>query len=76
MKQNITLALDKELLAQLKILAAKRSTSVSRMLADELTALVERSEQYEQSKRYALAAIDNGFHLGGKRVFRDELHER
>ena len=76
MKQNITLSLDRELLAKLRVIAAKRATSVSRMLADELAEIVEKSEQYEHAKRYALAAIETGFHLGGQRISREELHER
>ncbi|MCO6439707.1 MAG: ribbon-helix-helix protein, CopG family [Nitrococcus mobilis] len=73
MKQNITLSLDKELLKKLRVIAARRSTSVSQLLADELVDLVEKSEQ---SKRHALAMLDAGFHFGGRRVSRDDLHER
>ncbi len=76
MKQNITLSLDQALLAKLRVVAAQRSTSVSGMLADELTAIVERAEQYEQAKRKALKALETGFHLGEQRISRDELHER
>lgn len=76
MKQNITLSLDKELLAKLKVLAARRATSVSRLLADELTDIVEQSEKYEQCRRNALYAIDTGFHFGGQPASRDTLHER
>ncbi|WP_084766198.1 hypothetical protein [Nitrococcus mobilis] len=76
MKQNITLSFDKELLRKFRIIAAKRSTSVSRLLADELADLVEKSEQYEQSKCHALAVLDAGFHFGGQRVPRNTLHER
>ena len=76
MKQNVTLSLDRELLAKLRVIAAQRSTSVSGMLAHELSAIVEKSERYEQSKRYALTALDTGLHLGGRPAPRDELHER
>lgn len=76
MKQNITLSLDKDLLAKLRVIAAGRSLSVSRMLTEELTGIVEKSEQYEQAKRSALNALDTGFHLGDTRASRDALHER
>ena len=76
MKQNVTLSLDRELLSKLRVIAAQRATSVSGMLAEELTAIVERSERYEQSKRVAMSALDEGFHLGGRPASRDELHER
>lgn len=76
MKQNITLSLDKDLLTRVRILAARRSTSISRLLADELTELVEEGEQYERARRQALAALDRGYHLGGRPADRDALHER
>lgn len=76
MKQNITLSLDKKVLTELKVIAARRSTSVSRLLTEELEHIVERSERYEHSKREALAALDRGYHLGGGQPDRDALHER
>ena len=55
---------------------ATGKSTVSRMLADELIQIVKKTRNYEQAKRYALAAIETGFHGGGQRVSRDELHER
>ncbi|WP_300970362.1 hypothetical protein [Thiocapsa sp.] len=63
-------------MTKLRVIAAQRSTSVSRMLADELSTIVEQAEHYEQAKRAALDALETGFHPGGKPVARDELHER
>lgn len=76
MKQNITLSLDKDLLTRVRVLAARRSVSVSRLLVDELAGLMEEVEQYEQARRAALATIDKSFHLGGRAASRDALHER
>lgn len=76
MKQNITLSLDKELLTKLRVIAARRSQSVSRMLSQELEEIIGKSERYEQAKRCGLAALDSGFHFGGQRISREELHER
>jgi len=76
MKQNITLSLDKRLLQKARVLAVKRSTSVSRLLSDELASIVKEAEQYEKSRRRALSDLEQGFHLGGTPAFRDELHER
>ena len=77
MKQNITLSLDKDLIRKSKIIAAKRETSVSKMLSDELEGIVQRAEQYESSKRKALAGLKKGFHFGGEIVVsRESLHER
>ncbi len=76
-KQNITLRLEKRLIAKAKVIAAQRQTSVSRMLSEELKRIVEDAEHYEQSKRQALANLKKGYHLGGEiTASRDELHER
>jgi hypothetical protein len=77
MKQNITLSIDKELIKNVRIIAAHRQTSISRMLSEELKKLVEVSNQYETAKKKALHYINQGFHLGGEiTVSREELHER
>ena len=77
MKQNITLSIEKSLIKKSKIIAAQRETSVSKMLSDELEKLIQSTEQYELSKRKALANLKKGFHFGGKiTVSRESLHER
>jgi len=76
-KQNVTLSLSREVLKKAKILAARRETSISRLLARQIEALVGEEEAYERAERQALALLDKGFHLGGTiRATRDELHER
>ena len=42
-----------------KILAARRATSISRLLADEIEALVAAEDQYECAERAALALLAN-----------------
>ena len=77
MKQNITISLDKDLIRKVRVLAAQRETSMSRMLADELARAVEEAEGYEQARRRALASLATGFHLGGKiRATREQWHAR
>jgi len=76
-KQNITISLDRETIQKAKIVAARRSTSISGLLARQIESLVGEEEAYERAQRKALALLDQGFDLGGKRpVSRDELHER
>ena len=76
-KQNITISLDRETIQKAKIVAARRSTSISGLLAHQIEILVGEEEAYERAKRQALALLDQGFDLGGKGpVNRDELHER
>ena len=76
MKQNITLSLDTVVLKRAKLLAAKKNQSVSRLLADELTARVEAERDYDLHQRQALAWLEKGFNLGGHYLTRDEAHGR
>jgi hypothetical protein len=75
--QNITVRLDRRTLRKAKILAAKRNTSISGLLAEQIETLVGEDDAYEQAQRRALALLDQGFHLGGRiESTRDEWHER
>jgi hypothetical protein len=75
-RQNVTIQLDKDLIRKARIVAAKRGTSVSGLLASELKRLVGDDDAYETARRSALEFLERGFHFGGERVSRDELHER
>ena len=76
-KQNVTVSLSADAIRKGKVLAARRSTSLSGLLAEQIESLVGADETYERSERAAMAMLDKGFHLGA--VFsanREELHER
>ena len=76
-KQNITLSLDRDLIRQVRQLSVRKSTSVSKLLGEELERLLREHEPYERAKRRALAALKKGFHMGGTiTATRDELHDR
>jgi hypothetical protein len=75
--QNITVRLNRRTLRKAKILAAKRNTSISGLLAAQIESLVGDDDAYEQAQRQALTLLDQGFHLGGQiEATRDEWHER
>jgi hypothetical protein len=77
MKQKITLSLDKDTIEKAKLIAAKRRTSISQMLTQELIKIVKSSGQYERAKKRALANLKAGYHLGGRIASsRERLHER
>ncbi|MBI4754034.1 MAG: hypothetical protein HY778_01110 [Betaproteobacteria bacterium] len=76
MKQNITLAVDSELLREAKVLAARRNTSISRMLAEDLEELVRHERAYRESMLKALALMEEGLPLGGRPLTREQAHER
>jgi hypothetical protein len=76
-KQNITLRLSKATIRKARILAAKRSTSISGLLSTEIDKLVRHDDEYEKARRDALALMNPGFALGGShKLDRDALHER
>ena len=75
-KSNITISLDRKTIQKAKIFAARRSTSISGLLAQQIEILVGEEEAYERAERMAMTLLDEGFHLGGAiRVGRDALHE-
>jgi len=76
-KQNLTVSLSPQTVQKAKVLAARRSTSISGLLAKQIEALVDADEAYESAHRAALDLMERGFHLGGTHsVDREELHER
>jgi hypothetical protein len=77
MKQNITLSIEKELLKRAKLIAAKKETSVTKLLTEQLAKIVSEDQEYDLAKKRALAILRKGFHLGGRIIAkREELHER
>jgi predicted transcriptional regulator len=76
-KQNVTISVSPETVRKAKILAARRSTSISRFLADQIEMLVGAEDAWEQAERSALTLLEQGFHLGGAiTASREDLHER
>ena len=79
MKQNVTLALPAETVRRLKVLAAQRGSSISRMITEQLEAILNRDDEYERARQRALARLEQGWDLGTNGRIdwtRDELHER
>lgn len=77
MKKNITLKVDSELAQEARVLAAKRGTSLSRLVAEQLALLVERDQTYDKARHRALARLKRGYDLDWQKPSsRDDLHER
>ncbi len=77
--QNITLSLPEEDLREARVLAARRGTSVSQLLARMLRETVERETGYDSAKEHSVAQLHEGLDLGtGGHITwsRDDLHER
>jgi hypothetical protein len=77
MKTNITLKIDKDLLREAKIMAAREDTSLSAFLTRQLENLVRERNGYDSARRRAVARLKEGWDLGWTPpASRDELHER
>ena len=57
MKRNVTVQLDEEVIAKVKVLAAQRGTSISGLVAAEITKLSEQRDRYERAREAALAQM-------------------
>lgn len=77
--QNITLSVPRELLKQVKRVAADRETSVSALMTEALGRLADEDRRYAAARRRARAALraTRSLGTGGRRRWsRDELHDR
>lgn len=75
-KRNLTVQLDDEVIHDAKVLAARRGTSVSTLVAAELERLVAADARYEEARQRAQRALAGSSPRGGRRWERDELHAR
>ena len=75
--QNITLSLPKTILRRMKILAAQRQTSVSRLLTQAVENMLAEETEYEAARKRQTLLLEKGFNLGFRKpANRGELHER
>ncbi len=59
------------------MLGARRSTSLSRLVAGEIERLVAEDDVYERAQQTAVHQLERGFHLGGGPLSdRESLHDR
>jgi hypothetical protein len=75
-RRNLTLQLDEDVIQRAKVLAAKRGTSVSGLLARELEDLVAQDARYEEAWRRASEIMASSSPRGGRTWRRDQLHDR
>ena len=75
-RRNLTLQLDEDVIRRAKVVAARRGTSVSGLVAHQLEEIVERDALYEEARHRALDALAAVANRGGRRWSREELHER
>jgi metal-responsive CopG/Arc/MetJ family transcriptional regulator len=78
-RQNITLALPKDLIRQVKSMAATEDKSISQLLRETLEKKLKDDSNFRTAKRRQIALLKNGFDLGTKgqlTATREALHER
>lgn len=75
-KHNITVAIEPALLRKARAIAARRGLSISRLLADELRAIVAEDSAYRAAHKRARSLFASPLSLGGRPATREELHER
>ena len=75
-KRNVTVQLDEDVIQQAKVLAARRGTSVSTLVAAELKRLVADDDRYEDAYRRAHRALSGAAPRGGRRWSRGDLYDR
>ena len=77
--QNVTLSIPKTILQKAKLIAVQRETSLSKLLTQALTDIVENEDRYADARRRQLALLDRSPALNTQGIAtwtREELHER
>jgi hypothetical protein len=73
-KTNLTIQLEEDVVRRARVLAAKRGTSVSALVARQLTELVADDERYEAAHRRAVELMVRAKPHGGRNWTRQELY--
>jgi hypothetical protein len=77
--QNITLAIPKDILLKVKVIAAKQGTSISGFLTRILEEVIAREEGYQAARWRHLTLLENQLTFGTEGAVswtRTDLHER
>ena len=74
---NITVKVEAALAREAKVLAARRGTSLSRLVAEQLESLVYDDQAFAAARRRALRRLKRGYDLGWEQPDdRAALYER
>lgn len=74
---NITIKVESDLVRDAKVLAAKRGTSLSRLVAEQLRVMVQQDQVYAAAKTHALHNLQHGLDLEWEKpASREALHDR
>jgi hypothetical protein len=73
-KKNLTIQLEDAVIRRARVLAAKRGTSLSALVARELDQLVARDDRYEDARRRAVELMSTARRHGGRAWTRDDIY--
>ena len=74
---NITIKIESGLARDARVLAARRGTSLSRLVSEQLKQLLLEEQAYAVAKQDALRCLESGIDLEWEKpANRDELHAR
>lgn len=77
MKRNITVQLDEATVQRARVAAARRGSSISRLVTEQIEALARQDDDYDRAMHDALAELERGYDLGGGPYPpRDALYDR
>jgi hypothetical protein len=77
MKRNLTIQLDESTVQKARLVATKRSMSISRLVTEEIEKAAAEDNSWQVARRTALAQLEHPFHLGGEKLpARESLHQR
>ena len=75
--KNVTITLDEQTAAWIRVFAARRNASVSRVVGELLRERMQEGKAYEQAMRRFLAKPPVAFEWkAGRQPSREELHDR
>lgn len=76
-KRNLTIQLDEDVVARVKVAAARRGMSISGLVAQQIIDLVNDDARYEAAKRVALQTMAEAEGHGGVVSWRrEDLYDR
>ena len=76
MTRNVTIRMDEELLRTLRHRAVDEQMSLSRWVVSVLRAAVAEGNPPDEVRERALCRLEQGFHLGGRPLTREQTHAR
>jgi len=76
MSKNVTLRMDEQLLVELRHRAVDAHMSLSAWITATLQNLAPKTSALDSARQRATARMEQGFHLGGKPMSREDIHAR